>query len=268
MKILFKKKYGQHILKNTNIIRKIITTINPKHSNYFIEIGPGLGALTIPMTYYNTNITLIEIDYRFVTFLKKHHILKNLSINIIHNNVFNIDYAILSKKKHKKIRIFGSLPYNISTQLLFFLLQYKKYIKDMNFIMQKEVIQCLTAKPGEKNYGCLSIMVQLHYQIQSLFEIQTNAFYPIPKVMSGMIHLKPYLTKYYDCNNIIMFQKIIKQAFSMRRKILRNSLKNLFTIEDLNQLGIDYKMRAENVSIKEYCQLSAVLESNYKKGRV
>ncbi|QJC30361.1 16S rRNA (adenine(1518)-N(6)/adenine(1519)-N(6))-dimethyltransferase RsmA [Enterobacteriaceae endosymbiont of Neohaemonia nigricornis] len=264
MKFNFKKKYGQHILINSIIINKIITFINPKYNNIMVEIGPGSGALTMPMIYYNNNMTIIEIDKDFYKILLNNKILNKSNTKIILDNALNIDYSIFTKKYHKKIRIFGSLPYNIATQLLFLLFNFNN-IKDMHFIMQKEIIQRLIAHPGNKYYGCLSIMSQIYCKIKPLIEIKPCEFYPIPKVFSQMVCLRPYIYNPYHINNITIFKIIIQTAFSMRRKTLRNSLKNLFTVDDLNTLGIDYKIRAENVSIMEYCQLAKLLESNYKR---
>ncbi|QJC36052.1 16S rRNA (adenine(1518)-N(6)/adenine(1519)-N(6))-dimethyltransferase RsmA [Enterobacteriaceae endosymbiont of Donacia cincticornis] len=265
MKIFFKKKYGQHILVNKKIIKKIISLINPKYHHIMVEIGPGLGALTIPMTKYNQNISIIEIDKNFVNFLKKKQILINSNINIILHNVLNFNFLPLIQKYKKRIRIFGNLPYNISTKIIFYLFNYLNNIKDMHFIMQKEIVNRLTAYPGGKNYGCLSIMIQLFCKTKALLEIQPNNFYPKPKIFSNMIYMRPYINNSYNINNIFFLKKIIKQAFSMRRKILRNSLMDLFSIEELNYLGIDYKIRAEDVSISEYCQLANWLKINYKR---
>ncbi|QJC35239.1 16S rRNA (adenine(1518)-N(6)/adenine(1519)-N(6))-dimethyltransferase RsmA [Enterobacteriaceae endosymbiont of Donacia proxima] len=265
MKIFFKKKYGQHILVNKKIIKKIISLINPKYYHIMVEIGPGLGALTIPMIKYNQNISIIEIDKNFVNFLKKKQVLINSNIHIILNNILNFNFYTLIQKYKKRIRIFGNLPYNISTKIIFYLFNYLNNIKDMHFIMQKEVVNRLTAYPGGKNYGCLSIMIQLFCKIKTLLEIKPNDFYPKPKIFSNMIYMRPYVNKNYNLDDIFFLKKIIKQAFSMRRKILRNSLINLFSIEELDDLGIDYKIRAEDVSISEYCQLANWLKTNHKR---
>ncbi|QJC31609.1 16S rRNA (adenine(1518)-N(6)/adenine(1519)-N(6))-dimethyltransferase RsmA [Enterobacteriaceae endosymbiont of Donacia tomentosa] len=265
MKIFFKKKYGQHLLKNLHIINNIIFLINPKHHHHFIEIGPGLGALTVPMTKYSKNISVIEIDKNFVNILKNNKILLHSNVDIILNNALSFNYLILMKKLKKRIRIFGSLPYNISTAVIFNLFNFLNNIKDMNFILQKEVANRLIANPGGKNYGCLSIMTQLFCRIKLLMEISPNSFFPIPKIISNMVCLRPHINNSYTLKNIYFLSKIVKQAFSMRRKILRNSLSNLFSIEELDYLGIDYKIRAENVSILEYCQLAKWLELNRKR---
>ncbi|QJC28124.1 16S rRNA (adenine(1518)-N(6)/adenine(1519)-N(6))-dimethyltransferase RsmA [Enterobacteriaceae endosymbiont of Plateumaris braccata] len=261
MKLFFKKKYGQHILKDKLVINKIISMINPKSSNIMVEIGPGLGALTIPMIKYNNFISVIEIDQNFVNYLKYNKKIVEAKVLIFLANALKFNFNILFEKYNKKIRIFGSLPYNIATTLIFYLFNnYINSIKDMNFIMQKEVVNSLIANTGEKNYGCLSIMSQFYCKIKSLIEIKPISFYPIPKVLSNMVYIKPYKNNPYKLNNINLLKMIVQKAFSMRRKILRNSLKDLFSIDDLNYFGIDYKIRAENVSISEYCQLAQYLE--------
>ncbi|QJC32030.1 16S rRNA (adenine(1518)-N(6)/adenine(1519)-N(6))-dimethyltransferase RsmA [Enterobacteriaceae endosymbiont of Donacia versicolorea] len=265
MKIFLKKNYGQHILINKNIIKKIIFLINPKYYHNMVEIGPGLGSLTLPIVNYNKNLSVIEIDKNLINILKKNKILINSNVNFILSDVLNFNFFNLIKKLKKRIRIFGSLPYNISTAIIFYLLKYLNNIKDMNFIMQKEVVDCLTAQPGDKNYGRLSIIMQLFFKIKSLIEIKPNSFFPKPKVISNMIYMRPYNNNPYNLNNIFFLKKIIKQTFSMRRKMLHNSLLNLFSIEELDFLGIDHKIRAENVSISEYCKLARWLELKNKR---
>ncbi|QJC29021.1 16S rRNA (adenine(1518)-N(6)/adenine(1519)-N(6))-dimethyltransferase RsmA [Enterobacteriaceae endosymbiont of Plateumaris rustica] len=263
MKFFLKKRYGQHLLKDKFIINKIISIINPKSSNIMVEIGPGLGALTIPMTKYNNFISVIEIDQNFVNYLKYNKKIIKSKVLIFSENALKFNFNILTKKYEKKIRIFGSLPYNIATTLIFYLFNnYINNIQDMNFIMQKEVVNTLTANTGEKNYGCLSIMAQFYCKIKSSIEIQPISFYPIPKVLSNMVYIKPHKKNPYKLHNTYLLKIIIQKAFSMRRKILRNSLKDLFSVDELNYFGIDYKIRAENVSISEYCQLAQYLELN------
>ncbi|QJC29465.1 16S rRNA (adenine(1518)-N(6)/adenine(1519)-N(6))-dimethyltransferase RsmA [Enterobacteriaceae endosymbiont of Plateumaris pusilla] len=263
MKFFLKKGYGQHLLKDKYIINKIISIINPKHHNIMVEIGSGLGALTIPMIKYNNCISIIEIDKNFVHYLMYNKQIIESKIKIYLDDALKFNYNLLIKKHKKKLRIFGSLPYNIATTLIFHLFNnYIDNIKDMNFIMQKEVVNTLTANTGEKNYGCLSIMAQFYCRIKSLIEIHPKSFYPIPKVFSNMVYIKPYKKNPYKLNNIYLLKKIVQKAFSMRRKILRNSLKDIFSVDELNLFGIDYKIRAENVSISEYCQLAQYLELN------
>ncbi|QJC29908.1 16S rRNA (adenine(1518)-N(6)/adenine(1519)-N(6))-dimethyltransferase RsmA [Enterobacteriaceae endosymbiont of Plateumaris sericea] len=263
MKFFLKKKYGQHLLKDKDIINKIISIINPKFSNLMVEIGPGLGALTIPMIKYNNFISVIEIDKNFVHYLMYNKQIIESKVKIYLDNALKFNFNLLIKKYKEKLRIFGSLPYNISTKLIFYLFNnYINNIKDMNFIMQKEVVNTLTANTSEKDYGCLSIMAQFYCKIKPLIEIHPKSFYPIPKVFSNMVYMKPYTKKPYQLNNIYLLKKVVQKAFSMRRKILRNSLKDLFSVDELNLFGIDYKIRAENVSISEYCQLAQYLELN------
>lgn len=258
MKIKSKKKLGQHFLKNKMIIKNIINTINPQYKDCLVEIGPGLGALTWPISkYINKKVITIELDKNMVDFLKKNKLFYS-KIDMYNCDVMTFNFTKLAKKK--KLRIFGNIPYNISTQLIFYLFKFNKCIKDIHFTFQKQVADRLTAEPGNKKYGRLSIMAQYYYNISQIFEINNEHFFPVPKVQSILVKMIPYekkIEKYY----IKTLHKIVKEAFSKRRKILSNSLKKLFSYEVLKNLSID-KLRAENVTIEKYNELVSYYKKN------
>lgn len=260
IKIFPVKEYGQNFLINQNIIKNIVKIINPKKTQILLEIGPGLGALTKPICEFLEELIVIEIDPNILIFLKKQSFFYKLQVfcqDALYFNYRNVFY-----KKNKLIRIFGNLPYNISTSLMLCLFKHIKIIQDMNFMLQKELAQRLVALPGQKYYGRLSIIAQYYFNIKILLSIQSEDFYPVPKVDSVFVNFTPHTHSPYFVYDINLLSAIIKNAFQNRRKILRHSLKIFFSENDLIQLNINPNLRAENISIIKYCQLANNL---YKK---
>ncbi|QOI11281.1 16S rRNA (adenine(1518)-N(6)/adenine(1519)-N(6))-dimethyltransferase RsmA [Blochmannia endosymbiont of Colobopsis nipponica] len=256
-----KKKFGQNFLNDQHIIDLIIYYISPKNNENLIEVGPGLGALTKRIAKYVNHLTAIEIDKDLVQKLKK-SLSHQKNIKILHKNVMSINFQNLSNKIGESLRIFGNLPYNISTQLIFHLLKYINVIQDMHFMLQKEIADRLIAMPNNKNYGILSIMVQYFCTVFHLTEVPSKSFIPNPKVNSTFIRLTPHNNKPYLANNLKNLSIIVKTAFKQRRKIIKNSLKNLLNTKQIIKQGIDPTLRAENLDIKQFCLLSNVLNIN------
>ncbi|WP_261979282.1 16S rRNA (adenine(1518)-N(6)/adenine(1519)-N(6))-dimethyltransferase RsmA [Buchnera aphidicola] len=254
------KKYGQNFLINKNIIQDIIKIINPKKTQILVEIGPGLAALTKPICQFLEKLIVIEIDLSLLDLLKKRSFYSKLIV--FHQNVLNFNFIDLFRKKNQLIRIFGNLPYNISTSLIIFLLKQITVIQDMNFMLQKEVAERLIAIPGNKSYGRLSIICQYYCNVKILLNVIPEYFRPIPKVHSVFINLTPHHVSPYFVYDIKILCYITKNAFQNRRKTVRNSLKKFFSERRLIQLDIDPNLRAENISIAQYCRLSNYL---YKK---
>ncbi len=248
------KKYGQNFLINKNIIQDIVRVINPKIEQTLVEIGPGLAALTEPMCKLLQELIIIEIDRNLLFFLKKHSFYSKLVVFC--QDALTVNYMDLFHKKNQLIRIFGNLPYNISTSLIIFLFKQIKIIQDMHFMLQKEVAERLVAFPGNKSYGRLSIISQYYCNIKILFNAMPEDFRPIPKVHSVFINLTPHINSPYFVYDINILSNITKIAFQNRRKMLRQSLKNLFSEKELIKLEIDPKLRPENLSIFQYCRLS------------
>ncbi|MCW5197638.1 16S rRNA (adenine(1518)-N(6)/adenine(1519)-N(6))-dimethyltransferase RsmA [Buchnera aphidicola] len=253
-----KKKFGQNFLKDSVIIEKIIKCINPLKNDLLIEVGPGLGALTIPICNIVDTLNVIDIDVDMLNFLKSK---VNFSkINFFLKDVCNFNFLkFYSNNKKKKIRIFGNLPYNISTSLLINLTKVNFIIKDMYFMFQREVANRILSHPNSKLYGRLSILIQYFFKVKKLFDISPNSFYPSPKIYSTFLKFSPHKIFPQFNFDLNILSKITKIAFSRRRKILRNSLKNLFTEEILLKLNINSKLRAENLSLKKYCKLTDYL---------
>lgn len=254
------KKYGQNFLIDQNIINNIIKSINPKNKEVFVEIGPGLAALTKPICEILEELIVIEIDLNLLNFLKKCSFYSKLKV--FFEDALHFNYIDLFHKKNQLIRVFGNLPYNISTSLIFNLFKQIKVIKDMNFMVQKEVAERLSAIPGTKLYGRLSIMSQYYCNIKIILNAIPENFKPVPKVCSIFINLTPHVNSPYFVYDVNILSYVTKKAFQKRRKMLRHSLRELFSEKKLIQLDIEPTLRAENISIFQYCKLSNYL---YKK---
>ena len=247
-----KKRFGQHFLHDHSVIEKLIYEINPKPSDKIIEIGPGLGALTFPLLERIDSLDVVEIDRDVITHLKQ----KNNSKLIIHGvDALKFEFKSL-QQSGKLLRIVGNLPYNISTPLIFHLLEYKDCISDMHFMLQNEVVKRITATPDSKAYGRLSVMVQYHCQTEYLFFVGPESFNPPPKVDSAILRLTPWKTPPFKAKDEELLSSIVAMSFSMRRKTLRNNLKKMFTSEQIKSIGIDPNLRAESLRVEEFVKLT------------
>lgn len=253
-----RKRFGQHFLHDQNIIQRIITAINPRPDQIFVEIGPGKGALTVPLLSQLKNLHVIEIDRDLAQALTdKYKAREGVIIHCL--DALHYDFNEIGQHLH----IVGNLPYNISTPLIFHLLQYQQIIDDMVFMLQEEVIDRMCATPGNKDYGRLSVMVQAHCQTEKLFTVSPGAFTPPPKVMSAIIKLKPNESFLSKISDVPGFAKVVKQAFSQRRKTLRNCLKGLLDEEQISSLGIAPEARAETLSVDDFIRLgNAYIKEN------
>ncbi len=247
-----KKRFGQHFLHDLSVIQKLIYEINPKPTDRIIEIGPGLGALTFPLLDKLNSLDVVEIDRDIIAKLKQKN---NPKLHIHGVDALQFDFTTLVNNENT-IRIVGNLPYNISTPLIFHLLESKNIITDMHFMLQNEVVKRITAEPGSKTYGRLSVMVQYHYQTEYLFFVGPESFSPPPKVDSAILRLSPWKTPPYIAKDEQQFSQIVTQAFSMRRKTLRNNLKKIIDSSQIEDLGIDSSLRAENLTVEEFVSIS------------
>lgn len=254
------KKYSQNFLINQKLIEEIVNFINPKIEQTLVEIGPGLGALTKPICNIVDELIVIEIDPVVLSFLKQFSFYSQL--RVFCQDALNFDYFNLFYNKNRLIRIFGNLPYNIATSLLFCFFKKNNIIHDMNFMLQKEVAERLVASPGRKSYGRLSIISQYYYNIKIIFDALSINFWPVPKVDSAFVNFQPYKKSPYFTYDVNVLSYITNLAFQKRRKILRHSLKSIVSEKVLLKLDIDPKLRAENVSVLQYCQLSDYIINN------
>lgn len=257
MKHKHKKRFGQNFLNDKNIIEKIVKSISPSASDQLIEIGPGQGAITFPVLSISRSLTAIEIDNSLIPHLQKDKP-ENTELSIIESDALKVDLNKIYKDS-ASIRVFGNLPYNISTPLIFHLLKYKNIINDMHFMLQKEVIERIVAEPGSKTYGRLSIMVQYHCRAENLFLIGPNSFYPPPKVDSAFVRLTPYTSSPYDCVNYEIFSDIVRKCFNARRKTIRNSLKNDLSADQIEECKISPSARPETLAVSDFVTLANMI---------
>lgn len=252
-----RKRFGQNFLQDKNIIQKIIKAIAPKKTDHIVEIGPGLGALTIQLLPILKNMDVIELDRDLVPKLQT--ACRNLGeLNIHQADALRFDFKKLVKNEHL-LRIVGNLPYNISTPLIFHLLEQIDCICDMHFMLQKEVAQRLAAKPNNKNYGRLSVMVQYCCRVKELFTVSSHAFYPVPKVESALVYLVPHKKISLPAKNISALEEIVKLAFNQRRKMIQNCLKGSVSKEQFSNLNISPKLRPEQLSVEDFVKISNII---------
>jgi 16S rRNA (adenine1518-N6/adenine1519-N6)-dimethyltransferase len=249
-----RKRFGQNFLHDHNIIYTIIAHIQARENQHWVEIGPGQGALTAPLLAQNVQLDVVELDRDLVELLQR-KFSQQPKLKIHSADALNFDFAALAQSD-EKLHIIGNLPYNISTPLMFHLLESCDCIADMHFMLQKEVVDRICATPGSKQYGRLSVMMQYYCQGECLFEVPPESFEPIPQVMSAIIRLIPHLQPPVIVTSVESLNQVVTQAFSQRRKTIRNSLKNLLTEEQIAGLGINPSVRAETLSLEEFATLS------------
>lgn len=248
-----RKRFGQNFLHDEGVIHQIVRAIDPQPQDKLIEIGPGMSALTQPLMLAVQHLQAIEIDRDLVQYLQKRYSAEQLSI--ISADVLTVDFSQFGSG----LRIVGNLPYNISSPLLFHLMQFADQIIDQHFMLQKEVIERMVAKPGDALYGRLSIMLQARYRMQKLFDVAPEAFDPAPKVTSAVVRMRPLKADRPQAKNAMVFEKVVAQAFSQRRKMLRRTLAQWAPHIDWEQVGIDPTDRAEHLSLHQYIALSDAL---------
>ena len=248
------KHFGQNFLVDENIIKKIISTFKPKSDDEIIEIGPGQGALTKYLIDICENYKAIEIDTRAAERLSNEF----TNINLINEDFLKID---LKKIIDKKARITGNIPYNITSPILFKLMENRSIIKDSFLMVQYEVAKRLNSKVGTKDYGILAVLLQNFAEIKLCFKVPPTVFVPQPRVDSAIISLKWREQEInYDEN---IFKKLVKSSFSKRRKTLKNSLKNsIFEKCDFSDI-VDTKIRAERLSINDFIKMTEYYSKHY-----
>ncbi|MFN3234383.1 MAG: 16S rRNA (adenine(1518)-N(6)/adenine(1519)-N(6))-dimethyltransferase RsmA [Gammaproteobacteria bacterium] len=250
-----KKSLGQHFLDDHVIIERIVKVIAPKPEDTVIEIGPGLGALTKPLLKLLNQLHVVEFDNDLIPVLKK----MSEKIMVHHHDALTFDFSTLSQNN---IRLIGNLPYNISTPLLFHFIVYIDIIKDMHFMMQKELVDRITATPGSKTYGRLSVMIQYYCIAEKCFDVPPEAFSPPPKVDSAVFRLIPKEERALEQEEEKTFATLVKQAFSQRRKTIYNVLKEMLTAKDWEASAIDKKARAETLALDDFIQLTRLAHGN------
>ena len=252
-----RKRFGQNYLHDHNIIYNILSSLQAKPDQHWVEIGPGLGALTEPLLKMGMQLDVVELDRDLVALLKEKF--KESDLNIHSGDALKFNFSALAIN-NEKLRIIGNLPYNISTPLMFHLLDNAFCIEDMHFMLQKEVVDRICAVPGSKKYGRLSVMMQYHCATELLFDVPPESFEPAPKVMSAIVRLVPHQTPPVHVNDMVKLNRVVIQAFSQRRKTLRNSLKKIIDENAIIDLNIDPTSRAEVLTLDDFARLSNLLE--------
>ena len=252
-----RKRFGQNFLHDQSVIDQIVSCINPKAEQHIVEIGPGQGALTQGLLEGCGKLDVIELDRDLIPILKaKFFNYPDFVIN--EGDALKFDFYQLNKSP---LKIAGNLPYNISSPLIFHLLEHVDIIADMHFMLQKEMVERLCAKPGTKDYGRISVMVQYHCEAEYLFTVAPECFDPAPKVDSAIVRLTPKVNKKLATNQQT-FSMVVRESFAQRRKTLRNNLKKIISAEVLLELGIDPSLRPEMITLDQFIAISNSLDAN------
>ncbi len=246
-----RRRFGQHFLTDPGVIDAILRAIHATKDDVVVEIGPGQGAITAALAANAGHLHAVEIDRDLVARLRRQYD-STPTVTIHEADALAFDFSSLGDR----LRIVGNLPYNISTPLLFHLLNFRERILDMHFMLQKEVVDRMAASPGSKAYGRLGIMLGCHLNIESLFDVDKTAFSPPPEVMSAVVRLDPLPPGTYDIIDQELLSKLVTSAFMKRRKTIRNSLRDHVDVGDFEAVGIDPGLRPEQISISKYVALS------------
>lgn len=246
MKHVAKKRFGQNFLIDPGIVAGIVSAVAPRAEDLLVEIGPGLGALTTPLLARVGRLHVVEIDRDIVARLRRHPEADRLVIH--EGDALAFDFAALGRD----LRLVGNLPYNISTPLLFHLAACAESVRDMHFMLQKEVVERMVAMPGESAFGRLSVMLQYRFHLEWLLDVPPQSFDPAPKVDSAVVRLIPRAPETLQARSDAVLGELVTAAFSQRRKMLRNTLKGVFDERDFSAVGIAPTLRAEDVPVDAY----------------
>jgi 16S rRNA (adenine1518-N6/adenine1519-N6)-dimethyltransferase len=248
-----RKRFGQNFLVCRGTIAKIVDAIAPKRTDHVVEIGPGLGALTEPLLERLDHLHVVEIDRDLIARLKDSHPPERLSVH--EGDALDFDFGRLGTD----LRIVGNLPYNISTPLLFHLAEYAGQVRDMHFMLQKEVVDRMVADPGTADFGRLSVMLQYRFHMERLFVVPPGAFNPAPKVDSAIVRLIPKPAAELTVRDEVLLAKLVMAAFGQRRKMLRNNLREFVSEDGLAAVGVKPTARAEELGVADYVRLANAL---------
>jgi len=252
-----KKALGQHFLHDRSVVERIIQALDPRPGQRIVEIGPGAGALTFPLLARHGELTAIEFDRDLIAPLSAAAAAYG-QLRIIQADVLSVDFSALADGV--PLRVVGNLPYNISSPILFHLLEHVGAVADMHFMLQREVVERMASEPGSKVYGRLSVMLQAVCEVEALFLVPPGAFRPPPKVDSAVVRLRP--RPHSDVHDPMLFALVVRHAFSQRRKTLHNALGEVCGDADLRHCGIDPGDRAERVSVASFIALANHLASS------
>lgn len=255
-----RKRFGQNFLHDESVIDRIAAAIHPTEQQHLVEIGPGQGALTHALIGSQCKLDVIELDRDLVPgLLAAFSIYSGFTLHKA--DALQFDYAALADATaQEKIRIVGNLPYNISTPLIFKLLEYSNIVEDMHFMLQKEVVERLSAAPGNKHWGRLGAMAQFLCRVEHLFDVPPEAFNPAPKVQSAIVRLSPWQESPWPGCEQHKLRQLLQAAFAQRRKTLRNNLKGLIDSTALEAMGINPGARAETLGLNEFITIANAID--------
>lgn len=249
-----RRRFGQNFLVDRNIIRAIVEAIAPRDGDVMVEIGPGLGALTVPLLERLPHLHVIEIDRDIIARLQQAYPPEQLTIHS--GDVLDFDFGQLGAP----FRLVGNLPYNISTELLFRLIPYADRLIDTHFMLQREVVDRMVAAPSTAAYGRLSVMLQYRFDMVKLIDVPPGAFRPAPKVYSAIVRMQPRTGTALAPVDEALLSRVVTAAFTKRRKTLRNALADLISADGLQALGLDPQLRPENLSVADYLAIAKALD--------
>ena len=248
-----RKRFGQNFLADRGIINAIVSAIDPQRGDTVVEIGPGLGAITEPLLARLDHLHVVEIDRDLIARLKKQH--PPARVTIHEGDALDFDFASIGND----LRLVGNLPYNISTPLLFHLAEYVGIVRDMHFMLQKEVVERMVAVPGESDFSRISVMLQYRFHLEWLIDVPPESFDPPPKVQSAVVRLIPKDVSELNAKSQEKLSQVVQTAFSQRRKMLRNTLKGTLSDAGFAELGIDPTRRAEDIAVADYVRIANYL---------
>jgi 16S rRNA (adenine1518-N6/adenine1519-N6)-dimethyltransferase len=246
MKHIPRKRFGQNFLVDAQVVSDIVMAISPARGDRVVEIGPGLGALTEPLLQRLDHLHVVEIDRDIVARLRKRYPSDRVTIH--EGDALAFDFAALGND----LRIVGNLPYNISTPLLFHLAVCASQVRDMHFMLQKEVVERMVAEPGDSEFGRLSVMLQYRFWLEWLIDVPPTSFDPPPKVDSAVVRMIPRAPEALTAIDEGVLSRLVAAAFAQRRKMLRNNLKGILDDAAFAELGIDPTRRAEDIAVADY----------------
>ncbi|GAB2501464.1 16S rRNA (adenine(1518)-N(6)/adenine(1519)-N(6))-dimethyltransferase RsmA [Lysobacter humi (ex Lee et al. 2017)] len=251
-----KKQFGQHFLHERGVIAKIVQAVDPQPGDRLVEIGPGQGAITFPLLERHGELTVIEFDRDLIAPLTEAGAAYG-ALTVIQGDVLNVDFTALAHGR--PIRLVGNLPYNVSSPILFHALEHAAVVRDMHFMLQKEVVDRMAAGPGSKVYGRLGVMLQAYCRVTPLFDVAPGAFRPPPKVDSAVVRLVPKPAAEVRVQDRAMFARVVRDAFGQRRKTLRNALSNVADAAAIEAGGVEPGLRAEQVPVEAFVDLANAL---------
>lgn len=248
-----RKRFGQNFLHDPGVIARILSAFDAHPDDPVIEIGPGQGALTGPLLEQLNLLQVIEVDRDLGAWLEHRYPPERCKVHI--QDALKFDFSKLANAPHS-LRVIGNLPYNISTPLIFHLLEHQAWIRDLHFMLQKEVVARMCAQPGSRDYGRLSVMLQLHCRCEPLFQVGPGAFKPPPRVESEVVRLVPHTRARVTGPELKALDSILRQMFSRRRKTVRNSLRGIVDAAQIQHCGIDATQRPEQLDVEQFIQLA------------